>query len=287
MQFKKYVPWWGKIILKIILSRLPFSYQFWGQKAGLFKLGHMLNPEYAWKIFELHYKKTKTYLPNRFIVCELGPGDSLATAMISACFGSTYTYLIDIGHFATHNNKFYSKLAVFLSEKQLSGYVYSPNFSLVELLKNNRTQYLTNGLLSLKSLPSNSVDFIFSHAVLEHIKLNDFNDTIEELYRIQKIGGIGSHYIDLKDHLGGKLNNLRFSNKIWESVFFSSSGFYTNRLRAIDIKNAIEKAGFKIIDQQETCWDKIPLKANKLNTKFSNYREIDLLTHEIYIIHKK
>jgi len=287
MELKKYFPWWSKIFLKIILSRLPFSYQFWGQKIGLFKLGHMLNAEYAWEIFNFHYSRTASYLPEKFVVCELGPGDLLSTALIAPCFGGIESYLIDVGSFAANDIKFYNKLANFLSEKQLTHFVYSSDFSLGELMKQNNAHYLVNGLLSLRDVPDESVDFVFSHAVLEHIRLKDFNNTIKELYRIQKPGGIASHHIDLKDHLGGRLNNLRFSNNIWESDFFSSSGFYTNRLRANNIIDMIKRAGFKIVLQEEHRWEKLPTPRHKLDGEFSNLSEENLLIHDLDIVYRK
>ena len=42
--------------------------------------------------------------------------------------------------------------------------------SLEDLLKITNTSYLSNGLSSLKSISSNSIDLIWSHSVLEHIQ---------------------------------------------------------------------------------------------------------------------
>jgi len=52
----------------------------------------MLNPRYAWNVFNLHYSRARCYLPDEFVICELGPGDSLATAMIAPCFGAIETW---------------------------------------------------------------------------------------------------------------------------------------------------------------------------------------------------
>ena len=52
-----------------------------------------------------------------------------------------------------------------------------------------------------------------------------------ELRRIQRSEGVGSHCVSISDILGGKLNDLRFSRRIWESSLMANSGFYTNRLR--------------------------------------------------------
>ena len=87
------------------------------------------------------------------------------------------------------------------------------NDTLQNILSKTNSLYLTNGLGDLKKIKSGSIDFIFSQAVLEHIRLNEFNETIKQLYRVLKIDGTSSHQIDLRDHLSENLNNLRFSKK--------------------------------------------------------------------------
>ena len=72
---------------------------------------------------------------------------------------------------------------------------------------------------SIKKIPSNSVDLIFSQAVMEHIRKKDFEAMNSELYRVLKKDGVISHQIDLRDHLGGGLNNLRFSDSLWNQIF--------------------------------------------------------------------
>ena len=54
-----------------------------------------------------------------------------------------------------------------------------------------------------------------------------------------------SHQIDLRDHLGGGLNNLRFSDSLWESNFFVKSGFYTNRISFDKMISIFENISFK------------------------------------------
>jgi hypothetical protein len=39
-------------------------------------------------------------------------------------------------------------------------------------------KYLTSGLASLKAVPDCSVDFVYSHAVLEHISKYEFDATL-------------------------------------------------------------------------------------------------------------
>ena len=88
--FKKQLPWWLKIIAKLILKRLPITYKRW-RRVGLFQHGDMLDFKFALGVFENAYNKAKPYLPDKFSTLELGPGDSLATALIAAAYGSYHT----------------------------------------------------------------------------------------------------------------------------------------------------------------------------------------------------
>ncbi|MCK4816222.1 class I SAM-dependent methyltransferase [bacterium] len=135
---------------------------------------------------------------------------------------------------------------------------------------------MTSGLSSLKDIPDESVDVVFSQAVFEHIRKKDFLPTLKELHRILKPTGSSSHEIDLRDHLGGSLNSLRFSNLIRESDFFTKSGFYTNRIRFSEMLDLFEKIGFqfKIIDKVN--WAKLPIARKKLHRKFRQLSEQNL-----------
>ena len=70
----------------------------------------------------------------------------------------------------------------------------------------------------LAHLPTNSVDFCLSNAVLEHVPKRDLALVAAELFRVLNRNGICVHRVDLKDHLGGGLNNLRFSEATWEGT---------------------------------------------------------------------
>jgi len=131
------------------------------------------------------------------------------------------------------------------------------------------SQYLTNGLLSFKQINDNSVDFVFSHAVLEHIRLAEFELIQTELYRVLKPSGTCSHTVDLRDHLGGQLNNLRFKHQIWESDLFASSGFYTNRIQLNRMMNIFESVGFEVQLVNVRRWDQLPTPRKKMAPEFA------------------
>ena len=170
----------------------------------------------------------------------------------------------------------YQKMATYLGGKDLESPDVGNVDSISSLLERCSARYLTNGLKSLRSLPSSSVDFIWSQAVMEHVRRSEFLDTIVELRRIVRDDGACSHRIDLRDHLGGRLNNLRFSEQVWESDFMSTSGFYTNRIRFPKMMDLFREAGFEPKVMQKDTWDQLPTARSLMDEAFRGYSDNDL-----------
>jgi len=135
---------------------------------------------------------------------------------------------------------------------------------------------MTHGLNSLQSIPDNSVDFIWSHSVLEHIKLNEFKLVSDELFRILKNGGVCVHGVDLFDHFEESLNNLKVPENIWESSLFSNSGFYTNRIRHDQMIDIFKSSDFEIYSDITMKWSELPISKNKLSKPYCHYSEENL-----------
>lgn len=272
---KQHIPWQAKIIAKVILARLPFSYQDWAA-LNLFKHGAMADPAYARKIFDLHIKEAfgDATPPKDLTYLEMGTGDSVASAVFAAARGAEKVYLVDVGDFITRDMDFYRQLDNDLDD--FDG-----------MMDACRATYLTDGLQSLKAIPDDSVDYIWSHATLEHVRKGEFDETACELFRLMKPGGVMSHNIDLKDHLGGALNNLRFSEKIWEAAWMASSGFYTNRLRPSEMIESFKHAGFEITEDRRSQWDSLPTPRNKMALPFREQEEDELLTRTMSVVLRK
>jgi SAM-dependent methyltransferase len=279
MNIKAYVPWWGKLGGKIVLSRLPFDYRSWA-KLGIFKLGEMVDPDYALGVFQFHWKQANLELKgkNGLTVLELGPGDSLLSAPIAKSVGAKRCYLVDIGAFASRDLDPFHRLLDRLAKDggNVSSLRGCKNWD--EILAACDAQYLTSGLESLRQIPAGSIDLIWSQAVLEHIPRKDFPEMMCELKRILREDGRCTHTVDLTDHLGGGLNNLRFSEKLWESHFFSSSGFYTNRIRCEEMLEIFHAAGFSIFSLEKKMWSTLPISRDRLDGKFASLPQGDLLT---------
>lgn len=101
--------------------------------------------------------------------------------------------------------------------------------------------------------------------------------------RVLKPDGIASHQIDFRDHLQYALNNLRFSERVWESDFMAQSGFYTNRLPWVKMKEILEKQ-FTVSVVHRDCWPSLPTPRSKMSLPFSSMPEQDLLTMGIHIV---
>lgn len=280
------LPWWLKMTAKIVLARLPLSYGQW-RAIGLFRHGAMLDADYAIDVFNRHYRRVEASLGQGFTVLELGPGDSLATAVIAASRGAARTYLVDTGPFAASSDvDVYNRLADRIAARGGSA-VGAPYATIEEMLRATRAVYLTDGVRSLTSIPECSVDFVFSQAVLEHVALREFDATIGALYRVQKAGTCCSHRVDLQDHLAHSLHSLRFSEHTWESRLLASSGFYTNRLRAGQVVAAFAAAGYDLLSQEAERWPRLPLAIGKMHANFASLDENDLRVRGLDVVARR
>ncbi|EGJ32395.1 MULTISPECIES: class I SAM-dependent methyltransferase [Moorena] len=244
----------------------------------------MQNYNYAYNVFKKHFDRAKA--KSGFVSLELGVGDSLSSAIISYAFGGSASYLVDVGDFAQKDIEMYKALLLFLDQKGLPVQDLQNLESLPDILNECSANYLTSGLSSLKAIPDQSVDFIWSHAVLEHIRRGEFLDTFKELRRVIRDDGICSHEIDLKDHLAKGLNNLRFPEQIWESDFMSRSGFYTNRIQYTEMISLFKMADFDVEVVEANRWPDLPIKRANLSKLFQHLPDEELCVSEFSVILK-
>jgi SAM-dependent methyltransferase len=284
MRHMQGVPWPLKIAAKIVLARLPLPYHFW-KKIGLFKQGGMDRPEYALTIFRRHFEAA--CLAGRaanFVGLELGPGDSLCSALIARTFGASRTFLVDVESCASTNLAVYRRME---SHLRLLG-MYPPNLddcrTIDDVAESCGAEYLTEGLTSLRKIPSASVDFVWSNAVLPYVRRNEFVATLRELRRVQRVGGVASHCVPIKDIIGGKLNDLRFSEGIWESALMANSRFYTNRLRYSELLRLFREAGFEPEVVRRMEWETLPTPRRKMAEQFAVLSEEDLRISEFDVL---
>jgi SAM-dependent methyltransferase len=245
----------------------------------------MLDPAYAFKVFALHYEQAQSVraISPDFTALELGPGDSLLGGVVSSAHGAKRTYLIDSGDFADTSIHPYRSMLEYLHRRGLG-----PDGIECQDLEMAKEafgiDYRVGGLSSLREIPSASVDFVWSHAVLEHIPLRDFAETCRQMRRVMREGAVASHRIDLKDHLGGGLANLRFSERVWESPLMANSGFYTNRIRYRKMLGIFEQAGFHIASTVTRTWDSPPIRRAHLTGQFRPLSDEELMVSSFDVV---
>jgi SAM-dependent methyltransferase len=285
MRHMKRVPWQLKIAAKIVLARLPLPYHFW-EKIGLFKQGGMDRPDYALRAFRRHFDAADfgRKKAGNFVGLELGPGDSLCSALIVRTLGGSRTYLVDAEPCASSDVAVYRRMESHLRQLGLN----PPNLdhckNMADVSEACSAVYMTEGLTSLRTIPSASVDLVWSHAVLPYVRRQEFLPFLQELRRVQRPDGVGSHRIPIRDVIGGNLNDLRFSERVWESEFMASSRFYTNRLRYLELLRLFRQAGFEPEVTDVLRWESLPTPRQKMAKEFAELSEEDLLVSDFDVL---
>jgi SAM-dependent methyltransferase len=84
----------------------------------------------------------------------------------------------------------------------------------VEFLK-DRIEYLYPRQSHDIPIPDRSVDYVFSHATLEHVA--DPEKTVPAIHRVLRKGGITAHQIDMRDHADSSkpLELLKVNENTW------------------------------------------------------------------------
>lgn len=273
------IPWFIKMGLKVFLSSLPVSYDFW-KSLGIFKHGdishNLVNLQTSFKEHVSYYRQCYGDVPKYCL--ELGPGDSIGHALSAYLQGIKGVWLIDVGDFATKDEGHYQSLYRYIcsSEESVLSHEAFTEYSRDAILKRTGSHYCTSGLKSFDLIPEGHIDFSYSHAVLEHVRRDDFSDYMQQLYRVHKAGSLSRHWVDLHDHLGGALNSFRFSPKIWEGKLIGNAGFYTNRLTMADMVKYAKSAGFNVEIQRINKWKKLPTPRGAMHDYFKEKSEEEL-----------
>jgi SAM-dependent methyltransferase len=132
-------------------------------------------------------------------------------------------------------------------------------------------------------LDGESVDFVSSTDVCEHVPGSDLARIFLECHRLLRPGGAFSCRIDLQDHYSyfdsslSRYNFLRFSDRAWSLV--NSPLHYQNRLRAPDYLLLVREAGLDLVVERPSGPDEsglAELRVLGLAPRFRGYAPEEL-----------
>jgi len=271
------------------------------------------------------YKNGFTKIPDT--IAELGPGDSIGTGLAGLLSGSKKFYALDVVEHTDikKNISVFDQLVTLFTNHstlpddnefprvfpRLTSYNFPsdifPDNHLENFLDKSRIQSLRNELVDIKKqknlirymcpwnnskiIESNSVDVVFSQAVLEHVE--DIQHTYNSMYRWVKKGGCISNQIDFESHaLSDEWNgHWSFSDLTWK-LMKGNRPYLINREPLSKHLKAVQDAGFEIVSV-------IPVKTfpsdvytgtigrDKLAQKFKNMSEEDFTTTSAHILARK
>jgi SAM-dependent methyltransferase len=259
------IPWWAKIGVKLVLSRLPVPHALW-TKLNIFRhsyssgeteqLVHLAGARIAW------FQKRTGRVPHT--VLELGPGEITTRAPVYKALGVERTIFVDVGDFGSTDVAAYAAVAAEAAKRGLTPPDLKGAADRAEVFDRCGVTYYTHGFEDLRALAEASVDLVISIAVIEHIRRHELAPTFAELSRIMKDDGLAWHDIDFQDHLGGKLANLRFAPALWESRWMSRSGFYTNRVSASQVVTLLRRSGLDVCIEARSLWPEPPIARRQI-----------------------
>jgi hypothetical protein len=135
---------------------------------------------------------------------------------------------------------------------------------------------------SRRRIRRESVDHLFSQAVLEHV--DDVAGAYRGMHRWLRPGGVMSHQIDFRSHATSELWNGHWGipSLKW-AVIRGRRGYLINRLPLSGHLRAMERAGFEIVGRRLVTGGKGLARAD-LAARFSDISDEDLQTSGAFVV---
>ncbi len=250
-------------------------------------------------------------------IAELGPGNSLEIGLAGLISGAQTYYAFDIAKFATNDRNLkvfdeivtlfrnradipgedeFARVKPYLDSYRFPKNIYDDNY-LEKMLREDRLERIRNSLLNMNDddscityevpwdsesiIKKESVDMIYSQAVLEHI--DNLSDAYKAMCLWLKPEGFISHQIDFKCHgTAQKWNgHWSYSDSEWNDRR-SRETFLLNREPHSHHLKYLEQTGFKIICDDIIKYEQGILR-NQLAGKFKNISDEDFFTGNAFI----
>lgn len=248
---------------------------------------------------------------------ELGPGDSLGIGLAALISGVERYFALDVVRYANaeRNLEIFADLVeLFTAREDIPGedefpdtkpYLESYEFpadilddgAMTEALGNERLKKIKNSIadndgkncciryivpwFDASNLREDSVDFVFSQAVLEHV--DDLPGAYAALYTWLKPGGFMSHQIDLKSHgmAGGWNGHWGYSDFAWKLIRGARPYLINREPHSVHLR-LMKKAGFDIVCDRRVQTPS-SISRSRLAPRFQNLSDDDLATSGAFI----
>jgi hypothetical protein len=288
-----------------------------------YRTGGTIESKYCYSVWLRHLKmlnSVRNGVPKK--VAELGPGDSLGIGFAALLSGCESFRAFDVIKYwnVERNLKIFEELVVLFKNKapipdnteypkvqpELDTYAFPDNILseeiLTESLSESRLEAIReeiknpdnprNTLVKFyvpwddyKVISPDSVDFVYSQAVLEHVE--DPEGTYFAFSKWLKKGGIMSHSIDFKCHRTTKRwNGHRTYSEFEWKIVKGGRMFLINRVPYSVHRELQKKHGFRILEELPVILaNDIP--RNKFSQRFRNLSEEDMTTSGAYVLSVK
>lgn len=253
------VPWWMKLSVKIGLAVTGVH----GDRARSLGLarpsieresaGRLLGTPQQWR----SWARGVVPRPPRTLL-EIGPGPMVVRAPVLAALGFERMWFVDPVDTAPRDPAAYRHAAGLARGAGLTPPELESLASREQVLAACGATLLTGGPAALDAIPTAGVDVVVSEAALEHVRRADLVPLLLQLRRVTAPDGIGRHWIDMHDHLGGGLQHLRFGPSFWEGALAGRAGIYVNRLGLSEFAAAFAAAGFAVTVPETMVWLRRP-----------------------------
>lgn len=239
----------------------------------------------AYRIYDKIMKRIKdqdkNYSLKNKIILEFGPGSNLLLPIIFLLNGAKKVYLID-KYKRIYDN--YFNLQLF---NQFLNSINKDRENIdFDKLKKKIVYFPDNPFESFNKLKKNSIDILFSYAVLQYIY--KLENAITRINLLLKNNGYTYHQVDLRDltHIkdSAYLNFLKFSPWVWKIIG------NTNQYRYNYYINLFKKYNFEIINSvymKTKEYNKIDIIKNSFHKRYRNLSNEELSIIGFNILAKK
>lgn len=240
-------------------------------------------------------------------VClEIGAGWEPALPLLFSLCGARDIIMTDLHKLCTEQTMTAAIEGVIRKRDEIaSGLGLSPEFissqltwhkeqGLGECLKRFRIRYFAPCDCTNLPVPSDSIDIVYSRAVLEHIPPATLRGIFVESTRVLSDDGLACHFIDCSDHWEhndkriSRINFLRYSDRLYRWTCVNPMN-YQNRMRHSEYVQLLNKSGFKVIKEDRNV--DLPaiqaLAGMKLAPCYRHFAPEDLATVDSFLVARK